>query len=448
MRRAGLLLAAGLALAVPARAGDSILGTVETVTLKNGLRLVLAPDSAAKSVDVTVWYDAGSRYDRPGKTGVAHLFEHLMFRGSAHFGPDEHARQVRAEGGTSGAFATSDFIALYETLPADDLELALKLEADRMAGLTFTQAALDAERRQVAEERERRATPITHGLQRIYELAFPTTPYGVPVYGREADLPGLTLKDFQEFYRAAFVPGRAVVTVVGGFRRDDALALAKKYLEPIKGGSSRPQPIPADRPQAAERRLVDHVPAPLRVLLVGWPIPSRTDPDWAPLNLLATYLTRGSEAPLGKALVLERPLCLSVQGDVDTRRDGSMLYLAVAVAPNADSAEVERTLLAEVDRASKQPASDADLERAKRQSETGAWFSLQTTRDRGQALGSGLMLAGDPRDLERQLARMRACTAKDLQRVAARLGPQRRNLVWLLPSQEPGGMGGSAGTRP
>src|SRR5436309_15344527 len=135
MKRAGFLLAVMLACATEARALEVL--RTETVTLKNGLRLVLAPDPKAHSVDLTVWYDAGSRYDAPTRTGVAHLFEHLMFRGSTHFGPDEHSRLVRNEGGTSGAYAAHDFIAFYETLPPDALELGLRLEADRMTGLNL-----------------------------------------------------------------------------------------------------------------------------------------------------------------------------------------------------------------------------------------------------------------------------------------------------------------------
>lgn len=444
MRRASWWLAAVLAWATPALAIDML--NAETVTLKNGLRMVLAPDPQAKSVDLAVWYDAGSRYDPPGKAGVAHLFEHLMFRGSSHFGRDEHSRLVRAEGGTSGAYAAHDYIAFYETLPPDALELGLRLEADRMTGLELTPAGLDAERQQVAGERERRATPITAALERLYPLAFPNHPYGVPVFGRPADLASLTLKDCRDFYHARFGPGQAVVTVVGKFARDDALNLARKYLEPIRGAAGRASTKPAAKPQTTERRAVEHGNVPLRVLMVGWRMPPRTDPDWAPLSVLATLLTRADDAPLSRRLIADPPLCLSVQGDVDSRRDASLFYLALAVAPTSDSAAVERTLYAELERAAREPVAEADLERAKRQTETSVWFGLQTTRGRAQALGSGVALAGQPGDLERLLERVRAATPADLQRVAAQLTPSRRNVLWLLP--EPDSERGQAGGRP
>ena len=448
MRRASLLLAAALACAIPARAEGPLLGAVETVTLENGLKLLLAPDPLARSVDVTMWYEAGSRFDKPGKTGVAHLFEHLMFRGSTRFAAGEHARLVRAEGGTSGAFATNDFIAFYQTLPPDALDLAFRLESDRMTGLSLTQEALDSERQQVAGERARRATPITVGVQRLYAMAFPTSSYGLSVFGREADLAGVTLRDFREFYRARFAPGRAWITVTGNFQRDEAVAMARRHFGSIKAGASGAISPIVEKPQTAERRAVERVSGSVRVLLAGWKAPRRSDPDWAPLSLLATLLTRASDAPIGKAMVVDRPLGLSIQGDVDSRRDASLFYLAVAVAPEADSAEVESALFAELERAARQPQSDAAIERAKRQVEMGAWSSLQTPRDRAQAIGNG-QLMGDPRDLERQLERMRACTAADLQRVAARLTTAQRNVVWLLPdpATAPSG-GGDVGGQP
>jgi zinc protease len=442
MRRAGLLLAAILTLAAPVLGAESGLGPAETVILENGLRLVLAPDTLARSVDVAVWYDAGARHDKPGKAGVAHLFEHLMFRGSSKFGPDEHGRLVRAEGGTSGAYATHDFIAFYETLPPDALELALRLEADRMTGLQLTQAGLDAERSLVAGERRARGTPISVGIERLYALAFPSHPYGNSVYGREADLRQVTLQDLREFYRGQFGPGGATVTVVGNFERDQALALARRHLEPLKGAAPRATRAPALKPQTAEQRAVERAEVPVRVVLAGWRVPPRSDPTWPAYSVLSTLLTRASDAPIAQELMLGEPLGLSVQGDVDSRRDASMFYLALAVVPGADSAGVERRLMAAIARVATGPVSEVDLERAKRQTETGVWFGLQTPRGRAQALGTGQVLAGDPRDLDRLMAGIRACQAEDVARAARSLDVAHRNLVWLLPSERGAAAGG------
>jgi len=433
MRRAGFLLAAVLVCRSPAHAAETPT-PIETITLKNGIGLLLAPDPQAKAVNVSVWYDAGSRYDKPDRTGVAHLFEHLMFDGSAHYPSGQHAKLVRGEGGASGGYATSDFVAFYQTLPSDALELAFKLEADRMTGLELTQASLDLERSGVADERERRSTPLTLGLQRLYALMFPASAYGIPVFGRESDLPRITLKDLDEFRRRQFVPARARVTVVGNFRRDDALALAKKYLEPLKGSGAKPGPAIAEKPQTNERRTVERAKTPVRVLVLGWRLPPRTDRDWSVYNLLASHLTRGDDAPLARALVKDRPLCLSVQGDVESRRDASMFYLAAALAPRADSAEVERTLLDGVEAAARDLPTDDQLEGDKRLAEIALWYNLGTTSGRAQALGLGWMLAGDPADYQRQIERIRNATPQDLKNAAGKLTPAQRNLVWLMPA--------------
>ena len=445
------LLAGGAALFSPAAppaaaatadSASTASGGATLVTLKNGLRLVLAPDPLALAVDVTVWYDAGSRYDRPGKTGVAHLFEHLMFRGSAKFGAGEHGRRVRAEGGSSGAIATPDLTAFYETLPPDAVELAFQLEADRMTTLQLTQSGLDLERSQLAGERARRATPVGIGLDLLYAKAWEGHPYARSLYGSDADVARLTIQDLRDFYRARFGPDRALVTVVGRFDPAQVTSLARKYFEPLKPTGSRPETAPSPRPQDSERRAHGTAPASLRIVMVGWRVPPRTDADWPAFNLLGPLLTRANDAPLARALIVDRRLCASVQGDVDSRREGSVFYLAAPVLPDADSTEVEDALFRELGRLLVEPVKAADLERAKRQTETAVWTSLETVRGRAQALGSAAVLAGDPNDMERQMKRMRAVTAEDVRRAASRLDPARRVVVWLAPG---GGAAAAAG---
>ena len=320
---------------------------IQRVTLPNGLRLVLAPDAQAKAVDVAVWYDAGSRHDRPGKTGLAHLFEHLMFRGSTHYREGEHGRLVRAEGGSSGAFATPDFICVYETVPPDAMELAFRLEADRMTNLTLTQRALDLERRNVASERARRGSVMSRGLERLYRLAYDSSAYRWPIYGASADLPKLTLADAQEFYRQRFGPANAVVTVTGRFDPQQTLEKARRIFEPVRGGG-KPAAVALEKPQTAERRDVDTAGSPVRALMAGWRMPPRTDARWPAIDLLSVVLAGGAGSRLHRALVTDRPWCSSVQGDLDSHKDESLLYVSAALLPNADSTQVEKTLFSEI----------------------------------------------------------------------------------------------------
>ena len=431
-----LVLAASLA-APASRADDARSGAaaphsdIQRITLKNGLRLVLAPDAKAAGVDVAVWYDAGSRRDRPGKTGLAHLFEHLMFRGSSRFAEGEHSRLVRAEGGSSGAFATTDFICFYETLPSDALDLAFRLEADRMTGLTITQHGLDTERRNVASERARRATVLNRGLERMYRLAYPTSSYRWPIYGEPADLAKLTVADAQEFYRQYFGPSNAVVTVVGRFDPAAAATAARKAFEPLQGRGAKAAAVAVDKPQTAERRAVDTAGSPVRALMVGWRVPARGDTRWPALDLLSAVLARGSGSRLYQKLVVEPALCSSVQGDVESHKDESLFYVSAVLLPNADSSAVEERLLGEIGRLSAEPPSESELERAKRQIETSAWLSLETSHSRAQTIGQSVMLAGEPDDFSRQLERIRACTVNDVMKAAMLLDPALREVLWI-----------------
>lgn len=438
MARLPWLVLAGLVLASAASPADdtrstsaSLTAAIQRSTLKNGLKLVLAPDPQATAVDVAVWYDAGSRHDRAGKTGLAHLFEHLMFRGSAKFPEGEHSRLVRAEGGSSGAFAAPDFLCFYETLPPDAMDLAFRLEADRMTGLSLSQAGLDAERRNVGSERARRASVLSRGLERLYRMAYNVSPYRWPIYGEPADLPKLTLADAQEFYRQHLGPSNAVVTVVGRFDPAQALASARKAFEPLKGSAGKPAAVPIDKPQTSERRAVDTAGSPVRALMVAWRVPARTDSRWPALDLLSVVLGHGTGSRLNRALVVQSPSCSSVEADLESHKDESLLYFSAALLPNADSTEVEKGLLGEIGRLTAEPIGEGELERAKRQLETAAWLSLQTSHGRGQAIGQSTMLAGDPQDFTRQLERIRACTANDLMRVAALLDPAQREVLWV-----------------
>lgn len=433
------LVAAAAGRADDARSHSTLHTDIQRITLKNGLRLVLAPDPRAAAVDVAVWYDAGSRHDRAGKTGLAHLFEHLMFRGSSHFADGEHSRLVRGEGGNSGAFATPDFLCFYETLPPDALDLAFRLESDRMTGLVLTQQGLDIERRNVAAERARRASVLNRGLERMYRLAYNTAPYRWPIYGEPVDLPKLTLADAQEFYRQYFGPANAVVTVVGRFDPAEAQAAARKAFEPLRPGAAKTAAVVVDKPQTSERRAVDTAGSPVRALMVGWRMPPRGDARWPALDLLSVVLGQGNGSRLYRKLVVEQPTCSSVQGDLESHKEESLFYLSAALLPKADSTEVEKRMLGEVGRLSVEPVSEAELERAKRQIETSAWLSLQTSHAKAQSIGQSVMLAGEPEDFSRQLERIRACTANDVMRVAALLDPALREVLWI---SSPSGGGG------
>lgn len=426
------LLAVTAGFASVARAG-LVPGTVERYALDNGLQVVLASDPAAAAVDVAVWYDAGTRSEPAGRTGVAHLFEHLMFRGSSRFASGEHARRITGAGGTFGAFTTADFCSFFDTVPASALDLALELEADRMTGLAIDAQRLDVTRAGVAVERQLPAytAPAVLGLQRLYATAFPGHPYRLPPFGAEADLRKLTVADCKAWYRDRFGPGRAVLTVTGRIDPAEARALVARHFGSLKGGKPGPARPKIDLTQAGHRAS-ERGRARFRVLWAGWTLPGRGDPDLAPLLLLAATLARGEDSRIARTLIDERQSCVFSDGDLEARADASLLYCMLALAPTADSAVVERDLQAAVDRMAKEPLTANELETARRRAEAATLFSLQTARGRGLALGTSVAATGNEQDVDRQLERIRACTAADVQRVAARfLTGQRRSVVWV-----------------
>jgi predicted Zn-dependent peptidase len=428
--------AAVLAAAPAAPAGPGPATDVRLLTLRNGMRVLLAPDTAGSAVDVAVWYRAGTTHERPGITGISHLFEQLMFGGSEHFGPQEHNRLIQAEGGSTGAYTAPDYACTYETLPAAALDLALKLEADRIAGLRLTPAAVEAGRKVAVEEKRWRAgtQPAGVALQGLQDLVWPTHPYRWPLTGLDEDLARISLADCQAYAQEHYAPNNALVTIVGRFDPDAALQSAKRWLEPLKrrsvgGGKVAPEPA-----QKSERRAARTMGVPLPTLLVGWRTPAHSDPDLAALGLLTRILAVGPASRLQRALLADPLRCVSVQGALDSRRDSGLLYALTVLRPGVDSAAVERTLIAEADRLAREPVSDEELDRARRQEEFATLNSWQSARGSADALGSAELVDGDWRAAAARLARVRTLTPADLQQAAARVfATAGRSVFWAVP---------------
>lgn len=421
---------------------------VRLVTLKNGMRLLLAPDTAASAVDVAVWFRAGSVHERAGITGISHLFEHLMFAGSEHYGPQEHNRLIQAEGGTANAYTSPDYACYYQTIPPAALELVLRLEADRISSLRLTAGALESEKRVVLEEKRWRAEtlPIGTALEALDRLAWPSHPYRWPVIGLDGDLARISLADCQAFYEDHYAPNSATVTIVGRFDADQALAAAKRWLEPLKRRRTASDAAPPEPAQKTARRDLVRTDLPLSVVLAGWRLPARPDPDGPALGLLSRILTGGPASRLQRTLTAEPLRCVSVQGALDSRRDAGLLYAIVATRTSADSAAVERALITEVEKLAREPVGEEELDRVRRQEEIGTLLAWQTTRGAAEALGSALLVDGDWHAAALRLEQVRRLTPADLQRAAARvLVSAGRNVLWAVPAKPPAGVPSGTG---
>ena len=428
-----ILLAAALGLAPGAHA-QSDLARARLVTLPNGLRLLLAPDSTATAVEVASWFDAGGEEARPGPAGLARLLEHLM----AREGP---ARRVANQGGTAGSFTSPDVVCFFETLPAGDLGLGLAIEAERLRSLTVTASDLDRARARLAAERESRAEsgPAVLGMRRLYDLITPTAPYRRGVSGEAAALASLTPRDCEDAFRARFGPGQALVTIVGAFEPEAALREARRTLGavPARGVAARPTTA---RPGAAhERRATERLEMDLQVLFAGWRGPAESDPDAVPLDLLGRVIGTGSESRLMREAVGSDRDFLFAQGGYDGHQSAGLFYALGVLRPGADSAAAERGLSARVEKLATEPVTAEELERARRQAEGGILFAWQGVHGRTLALGMAQIVDGDYHGAWTRLERLRALAAADLQRAAARvLKPENRGVVWLVPGGTPG----------
>jgi len=433
--KARLAVLLALALATPAAADP--FAAVRVTTLPNGLTVALAPDSTAASVDVAVWVRAGSRFESPGQTGATHLIERLMFMGTAKAGPGEYARRVQAEGGTFSAFTDADQTCFESTVPPGALETVLRLEADRFGALELSQAKLDLALRSAREEARTRAdrTAVGRGLRQLYALAWAGHPYRFPVVGLDEDLDRLSLRGVQAYRAARYVPGRMLLTVCGRIDPDAALAAVKRTLGALHGGPLAPdRPAPAPRAGARSALLVAEASMP--VLVMGWRTPSGADPDGAALEVLSQVLVAGASSRIQRALVRapDAP-CTQAQGALDLRAEGGLLYVFASIAAGADTSRAAGAVEQCATALAQTPLEAAELEAAKRQLEADALFGWQTPGGMARALGPAWLATGDAQTPAKRLERVRAVTAADVQRVAARvLAPENRCTVWVLPS--------------
>lgn len=427
---AGVSLALGLA--APAHAQVD-LARARLVTLTNGLRVLLVPDSMATALEVSSWFDAGTGNETPGHPGITRVIERLVSRGAAG---SDRSRRVAAEGGLAGSLTLPDAVCFFETLPAGALELGFQIAAERMKPLAVSAAELDAERARLRDgQRDRGAGgPGVRGLERLHAALYPAVSARPPVSGPDADLSRITARDCEDDFRARFAPNRAFVIVAGRFDPERALDLARTWLQPVPR-----RPGPPVRPVAAaavrDRRVTEPLDLDLRLFFVGWRAPGKGSADAVPLDLLGRILGSGPDSRLAREAVGPDHDLLFGQAGYEGRRESGMFFAYGALRPGVDSAAVEKDLIARIETLAAEPVGAEELERVKRQAECAALFAWQTMQGRAMALGAAQLVEGDFQGAWRQLGRIRASSAADLQRAAARmLKTQTRSVVWLVPS--------------
>jgi zinc protease len=413
---------------------------IEQYMLKNGLRVVLSEDHAAPTVSLCITYDVGSRNELAGHTGFAHLFEHMMFQGSQNVGKGEHLILVRVNGGDVNGTTSDDSTNYYERVPANQLDMALFLESDRMKALRITQANLDNQRSTVQEERRLRMDNQPYGKtdEVLENLTYDNFAYKHTTMGSMDDLNAASLNDVSQFFKTYYAPNNAVLTLVGDFKSPDALAKIKKYFEDIPQQPAPPSVDMTEPAQTAERRTVteDSFARLPRLDIVYKAVPADT-PDFYALDMLGDILFSGPSSRLYQKLVKEKEVALQVAGGIDLRR-GPALFQALAILkPGQDASDVEKLIYEEFERVKADGVTPAEMQKVLIQDRLQQAQSMISTMSRARTLGEDTVYFHDPDLINSILSKYSEITPADIQRVARKyLGDTQRTVVWTTPKAQ------------
>jgi zinc protease len=414
-------------------------------TLANGLKLVLLEDHSTPVIAMQLWYHVGSKDERPGRTGFAHFFEHLLFKGSKNVLPDEHSRIIEAAGGVDNATTREDVTIYYQTIPSNYLERVLWLEADRLGSLVVDDTNFKSEREVVKEERRMRLENAPYGLvfEDLYRAAYTVHPYKQVGIGTMEDLNKAEVKDVVEFHRTFYRPDNLTVLIIGDFDPAEAIRLAQKYL----GAIPRPaHPLPRvtvqEPQQTAEKRVSKWYGnnSPLPAVIQAYRMPAMCTPDSYPLNLAANILSNGESSRLFRKLVYEDQIAVQTAGFGNFTEHPNLFWVFAVMNPGKSPAEGEKAIEAQLELMKKTPASAEELEKAKNQTIANFILSRQTVEQKAFALGNLAVICGDAQLFNAELDRYLAVTAADIQRVAQKyfLPTQRTVLVIEPPAGKEG----------
>jgi zinc protease len=413
--------------------------TARRYRLDNGLRLITAIDRRAPIVALQTWYRVGSRHERPGATGMAHLFEHLMFGQTEKLPPGEFDRLVERTGGESNAATWVDWTYYRLSLPARDLELGVKLESERMQHLVLEHTPVEAERDVVTNERRERVEDDVDGWldEQLMAHAFTVHPYRWPTIGWMDDIRALALPDIRSFYRTWYAPNNATIICVGDFEEEALRELIERYYGHIPP-AQLPDPQKLVEPEQTKERVV-RAPKPIATdrLLVGYKAPGQDDPDWAALEIVSTLLAGCPSARLHRKLVIENESASSVDAQLTPFSDPSLLRLAVTTARGHSADEIIATIDAEITSLIENPPTANEVEKAKALAETDFWSSLVDVDGKAEALGHYETALGDFRRVNVIAERLTQVTAADVARVVrSYLLPARRTIVIAEPEPD------------
>ena len=414
----------------------------ETFTLPNGLTVILAQDRTVPTVAVDVWYHVGSKNESAGRTGFAHLFEHVMFTGSGHVGYGVHDRLTMGVGGSNNGSTSNDRTNYYEVVPSNYLQTALWLEADRMGWLldSLDAAKFTAQRLVVQNERRQGVDNQPYGLvgEIMANAMYPAGhPYSWPVIGFMRDLEAATVDDVKQFFRMWYAPNNATLAIVGDFDADSARAWVRRWFDDIpQGPMIKRAPVPAVT-LAAGKRLVHEDRVQVPRLYLRWPTVSAKHPDSHAFDILASILAGPRTARLTKALVYDAQVAATVGAGQGTSEDAGTFSIVVTPRPNNALTALEASVDSILARLKAEGPTADELTRARAGMEYGLVSSLESPLGKAEMLLEGQVYHGDPARFQKDLAALQAVTAADVRRVAAEYLTDRRIVLSVVPQGKP-----------
>ena len=409
---------------------------VERHVLGNGLTILIAENHAAPTFCYMTWFKVGSRNERPGITGISHLFEHMMFNGSARFGPKVFDRLIESNGGYSNGSTWYDFTNYHEEVASEGLETVLDLESDRMRSLLLTPENLEQERSIVKEERRLRTDNSTEGT--MFELlmanAFIASPYRWPVVGWEPDLNNISLPDCLDYFRTYYAPNNALVVIVGDVETRSTIELMEKYFGDIPSQAPPRAVVDAEPLQKGEKRIVHRMSAELPAVMIGYKSVPFSHEDFIALDVARCILTEGDSSRLYRSLIYDKQIANEASVHFRPSLDPSLFLIYAQAREEADPAALEPAIDEVLARLVAGDIDEREIRKAKNQIRVETIKDLKDNSGRTELLGAYELMAGDWSRVFTTLAKVEAITKDDVRRAAAAcFHPDRRTVITLIP---------------
>lgn len=424
-------------LAAAAQAGE-LAFPIEKQVLNNGLMVLMIPDHSAPTVTIQAWYKTGSKNECPGITGISHLFEHLMFKGTTKYPKEKFDQLVYGNGGINNAWTSLDNTTFYEVMPSDKLGIALALESDRSRNLQINEANLTSERNVVINERLWRYdnSPFGAMYELLFNSAFIAHPYHWLPIGFRSDIDHITLEQCLSYYRTHYSPNNSFLVIAGDIEPEDAMKLVHQYYDPIKPEPAPPPVTTVESEQQGEKTIDFHKMAQLPSVMAGYKIPAGKDPDIFALKVAGKVLFDGESSRLYHRLVYDEQKALFVEGRAMVLHDPALFFVMAQANPGADIQDIKKVMFEEIDKLKQVPISDNELQKAKNQMESDFIMGLQSNEGRASEVGSFEIDTDDYSNIYNYPEKIQAVTAQDVMRVANQyLTDRKRTVINLIPEQ-------------